>query len=152
MKKTARDRILKQKSVRKNQSDTKKKEDRGKQHVTRAELQGVQTVSTKRTDTAIMGVAALAEILVKNKLCTYEDVKVGERKMLNVLNNVRVALGEGYKELGLDAKPEELNAFVYEKCVAKKIDKDLLKDLFGFAPSKSRIITPRKDSGIIVRK
>lgn len=118
--------------------------------VTRGELFNIQNTLNARTDTALMGVATLAEILVKHKICSYEDVRIGEKGMLETMTLIRKFMEEAYKTLGRKAKDEDIGTFVYEKVTAtKKIDKNLLEHIFGIKLSESRILKPSQVKQII---
>jgi len=153
MKKGAKERMFKQNALRARQREDQKRVDLGNQPVTRAQLQGVQNTGTLRTDKALMGIAAIVKVLVDNKLCTYEDFNIGEKKMLEVLNGIRTVMLEADTELGSKASPEDVSSYVYEKVVDEKIiDKDILTHIFGLKSSKSRIIKPRAGNGVIMSK
>lgn len=151
--KQSRDRMFRQMRSKKNQESNEEKvrafeeakkarEELGKEPVTRDELFKVQNAIVSKIDAALMGMAAVVEIMVEKELCTYEDFKVGERGMRGILQHVRKATAEAYKILGMTAKKEDISAFVYEKLVALEIDKEIIINIFGVKPSESRIIKP----------
>ncbi len=151
--KQRKDRMFKQMKVRKNQEENEEKvkdfkeakkvrEELAKEPVTREELFKVQNAFVSKVDAALMGMAALVEIMVKKELCTYEDFKAGERGMRDILQHIRKATAEAYKMLGMTAKKEDISAYVYEKLIAFEIDKEIIINIFGVKPSESRIIKP----------
>ena len=112
--------------------------------VTRKELLGVQKTATGRTDAALMGIAAITKLLVDNKITTYDKVKEEERNMTEILLFIRKAMEEGYKEFGLDSKPEDIEYYTHEKAVTFGIDKEILINIFNIKPNKSLIIKPNQ--------
>ncbi len=161
--KQRKDRMFKQMKVRKNQEENEEKvkdfkeakkvrEELGKEPVTRDELFNVQNAIVSKIDASLMGMAAVVELMVKKELCTYEDFKVGERGMRGILQQVRKAMAEAYKMLGMTAKKEDISAFVYEKLIALEIDKEIIINIFGVKPSESRIIKPNQSNQIITSK
>jgi len=152
-KKQSRDRMFKQMKVKKNtKSDEEKvkefkqakkeQEERAKEPVTREELYKLQNAFNVRVDSALMGIGAVVEILVKKDICTYEEFKNGERNMLKILQYIRKSMVESYKMLGETAKTEDIGAYIYEKSAAFGINKEILTNIFGVKPSESRIIKP----------
>jgi hypothetical protein len=148
--KQSKDRLFRQLKAKKDMKEAKKVVDIAKQPVTRGELFGIQNTLNARTDSSLMGVAAVVDVLVKNKLCTYEDFKTGEKSMLETLRFIRKTMNEAYKELGQDAKSEDVGAFIYEKAIIFGVNKEVLINIFGVKPSESRIIKPSQEKTIIV--
>lgn len=150
--KATKDRLFKQMSAKKRVKDTKKAIDLSKQPVTRGELYGVQSTINTRADSALMGTAAIVELLVKNKICTYEEFSETQKSMLEILAFIRQSMREAHKKLGPNADPEDTGAFIYEKAVVFGVDKDLLINIFGVRPTKNRILKPNQvKSGIITK-
>jgi hypothetical protein len=149
--KATKERLFRQMNAKKKVRDTKRAMDAANQPVTRGELYAIQHTLNIRTDKALMGVAAVVQILVEKKLCMYEDFKDNETEMTDILKFIRIALAESEKELGAGAKSEDQGTFVYEKAIAFGVDKDILENIFGVRPSKSRIIKPNQAKLIVTK-
>lgn len=115
----------------------------GNRSVTRKELFELQKVLGIKVDTALMSTAALAEILVNKDLCTWDEFKEGEKKMLDNLNFIRKTMAEAVELMGKEVSNEDMSSFIYEKAVTFGIDKGVLSGIFGINPSSSRIINPK---------
>ena len=141
--------MLKQMAVKSKAKVVQKVLKDAKRPVSRMDLLSVQKTINIRTDSALMGVAAIAEILVEKKLCTYEEVKIKEKSMLEILTIIRKGMAAAYKDMGNDAEPADIGAYVYKVAIEAKVDKDLLINIFGIKPSESRILKPSQVKKII---
>jgi hypothetical protein len=142
--KKMKEKVFKQMKAKQVAQDVEKNKNNADKPVLRKELLATQQTTDMRTDLALMSVASVADILVKNKLCTYEDFKTGEKDMHKILKFIRKTMAEAYESIGKEIKPEDLGSFVYNKGIASGIDKEVLIHIFGIKPSESRIIKPNQ--------
>lgn len=150
------ERTLKQLNAKKNISNNAKATNvikiEGKKPATQLQLFEIQKTLSVRLDTALMSTAALAEIMVKKELCTWDDFKKGEQNMLSTLKLFREAMQKAIAHFGDKTNKEDIGTFIYENIKAayttdkKEISDGVLDVIFGIKKSESRIIKPNQVS------
>ncbi len=146
--KQKQDRMFKQMGSKKAVSgNSKRKISRAlnaKKPVTRGELSGIQNVLLGRTDTTLMGIAGLVELLVEKKVITWEEFDVKQQTMSKVLAKTRVAM-QTVASATRDAtntKDEDVSAAIYEMVKTEEASDEVLDHIFGLRKSTSRIVKP----------
>jgi len=141
-----RERMLIHSNIKKTISNNAKNNTRikieGNEPVKKKELFEIQKTIFIKLDTALMSTAALAEVLINKGICTWEEFKISEKKMLETLHFIRKTMAEASIQFGDKIDKEDLSAILFEKATIFGVDKGVLEGIFGIKKSESRIIRP----------
>lgn len=142
------DRMFKQMNAKKAVSDNSKKKTvrdiNAKKLVTRDEMSGIQNSLLGRTDTTLMGIAGLVELLVEKKVITWEEFDAKQSTMSKVLAMTRVAMQTiaSTTKDAANTKDEDVSATIYGMVKTEEVSDEVLDHIFGLRKSTKRIVKP----------
>jgi len=142
-------RNLRQLNAKKNISNAAKAQtvikEAGKKPASQLQLFEIQRNLSARVDSSIMSTSAIARLLVKNGIITWDDYKESYKRMKEEMKFIRETTQEAIKHLGpKEASQEDIGSFIYEKAIAFGMDEGVLYGIFGVTKTKSRIIKPNQ--------